>query len=268
MKYNMNINGVCFSASFDKNGLFEGHSASLVIDWMNETKTPSNWGVGKEVKLHNLSLSDLRKLSYSIDEYIQAVNETSKDDIGLRQALLTHAQKTTYFEQRTTFDRGYFGVMESLSLGLHLSDLSVNELLERIKERKLYYIKADAECIVDKGFIPVVSEKIAALSSMALDGFNAAIESIENIINHYKEEAENKEGVGNWDPKKSLPHVETDDKGDEVRTTIILDKELLKKVKFIAQTEGKTFKDKATEAFADMVEEWEEEPSNFKYLSC
>ena len=202
----MNINGVCFSASFDKNGLFEGHSASLIIDWMNETKTPSNWGVGKEVKLHNLSLSDLRKLSYSIDEYIQAVNETSKDDIGLRQALLTHAQKTTYFEQRTTFDRGYFGVMESLSLGLHLSDLSVNELLERIKERKLYYIKADAECIIDKG--------------------------------------------------------------DEVRTTIILDKELLKKIKFIALTEGKTFKDKATEAFADMVEEWEEEPSNFKYLSC
>lgn len=43
MKNNMNINGVCFSASFDKNGLFEGHSASLVIDWMNETKTPSNW---------------------------------------------------------------------------------------------------------------------------------------------------------------------------------------------------------------------------------
>ena len=70
MKNNMNINGVCFSASFDKNGLFEGHSASLVIDWMNETKTPSNWGVGKEVKLHNLSLSDLRKLSYSIDEFV------------------------------------------------------------------------------------------------------------------------------------------------------------------------------------------------------
>lgn len=259
MKNNMNINGICFSASFDKNGLFEGHSASLIIDWMNETKTPSNWGVGKEVKLHNLSLSDLRKLSYSIDEYIQAVNETSKDDIGLRQALLTHAQKTTYFEQRTTFDRGYFGVMESLSLGLHLSDLSVNELLERIKERKLYYIKADAECIVDKSFIPVVSEKIAALSSMALDGFNAAIGSIENIINHYKEEAENKEDIGNWEPKKSLPHVETDDKDDETRTTIIINKDRLKRVKFIALTEGKTIKEIIAEVIDDKLERWEKE---------
>lgn len=177
MKNNMNINGVCFSASFDKNGLFEGHSASLVIDWMNETKTPSNWSVGKEVKVHNLSLSDLRKLSYSIDEYIQAVNETSKDDIGLRQALLTHAQKTTYFEQRTTFDRGYFGVMESLSLGLHLSDLSVNELLERIKERKPIYIEfcvthASDEAKLHSGnkIIEILIEDEESISSLIESG--------------------------------------------------------------------------------------------------
>lgn len=59
--------------------------------------------------------------------------------------------------------------------------------------------------------------------------------------------------------KESRPSVEAGCKAGDTRTTIILNKELLKKVKFIALAEGKTIKDKATEAFTTMVEEWEKE---------
>ena len=59
--------------------------------------------------------------------------------------------------------------------------------------------------------------------------------------------------------KESRPSVEAGCKAGDTRTTIILNKELIKKVKFIALAEGKTIKDKATEAFTTMVEEWEKE---------
>ncbi|WP_444366809.1 hypothetical protein [Prevotella sp.] len=59
--------------------------------------------------------------------------------------------------------------------------------------------------------------------------------------------------------KESRPSVEAGCKAGDTRTTIILNKELIKKVKFIALAEGKTIKDKATEAFTTMVEKWEKE---------
>ena len=59
--------------------------------------------------------------------------------------------------------------------------------------------------------------------------------------------------------KEPRPSVEAGCKAGDTRTTIILNKELIKKVKFIALAEGKTIKDKATEAFKTMVEEWEKE---------
>ena len=116
----MEINGVRFIAGFDREGLFKGHSASIVLDWLNEPQKPSRWGTGKEVKIDNLSLSDLKLLADSINKYIKAVEMSSKNDESLRQALLCHAQKTTYFEKYTNFDRGYCGVMESLALGLQI----------------------------------------------------------------------------------------------------------------------------------------------------
>lgn len=45
--------------------------------------------------------------------------------------------------------------------------------------------------------------------------------------------------------KESRPSVEAGCKAGDTRTTIILNKELIKKVKFIALAEGKTIKDKA-----------------------
>lgn len=197
----MEINGVRFHAGFDKEGLFKGHSASIVIDWLNETKKPTKWGVGKEVKIDNLSLSDLKVLSDSINKYIKAVEKSQKNDTCLRQALLTHAQKTTYFEKYTSFDKGYCGVMESLSLGLQLTNMSVNEIIARIKERKDKYLDFEEKSIVDEGFIPNLTKADCAVQSMAFDGYNAAMQSIENIINHYKEEAVDKEKVGNWKPE-------------------------------------------------------------------
>ena len=59
--------------------------------------------------------------------------------------------------------------------------------------------------------------------------------------------------------KESRSSVEAGCKAGDTRTTIILNKELIKKVKFIALAEGKTIKDKATEAFTTMVEKWEKE---------
>lgn len=198
----MEINGVRFTAGFDREGLFKGHSASIVLDWLNETKKPSRWGTGKEVKIDNLSLSDLKVLSESINKYIKAVEKSCKNDESLRQTLLCHAQKTTYFERFTNFDRGYCGVMESLALGLQISDMSVNEIIARIRERKNVYLDFEENSIIDEGFIPDQTKAECAKKSLALDGYNAAMESIQKIIEHFKSEAVNKEKVGTWKPGK------------------------------------------------------------------
>lgn len=197
----MEINGVRFSAGFDREGLFKGHSASIVLDWLNETGKPSGWGTGKEVKIDNLSLSDLKVLSDSINKYIKTVEKSNRNDESLRQALLCHAQKTTYFEKFSNFDRGYCGVMESLALGLQLSDMSVNEIIARIRERKNVYLDFEKQSIVDDGFIPDLTKAECAMKSMAFDGYNAAMKSIENIIGHFKAEAADANNVGNWKPK-------------------------------------------------------------------
>ena len=47
--------------------------------------------------------------------------------------------------------------------------------------------------------------------------------------------------------------------GYETRTTIIINKDRLKKVKFIALTEGKTIKEIIAEVIDDKLERWEKE---------
>lgn len=53
------------------------------------------------------------------------------------------------------------------------------------------------------------------------------------------------------------PSVEAGCKAGDARTTIILNKELIRKVKFIALAEGATIKDKVSEALQVVVESWE-----------
>lgn len=55
------------------------------------------------------------------------------------------------------------------------------------------------------------------------------------------------------------PSTETGCKEGDARTTIILNKELIKKVKFIALAEGSTIKDKVSEALQAVVANWEAE---------
>lgn len=53
------------------------------------------------------------------------------------------------------------------------------------------------------------------------------------------------------------PSTENGCKAGEARTTVILNKELVKKVKYIALAEGTSIKDKVTEGLTAIVEEWE-----------
>lgn len=53
------------------------------------------------------------------------------------------------------------------------------------------------------------------------------------------------------------PATENGCKVGEARTTIILNKELVKKVKYIALAEGCSIKDKVSEGLAIIVEHWE-----------
>lgn len=55
------------------------------------------------------------------------------------------------------------------------------------------------------------------------------------------------------------PSVEAGCKEGDTRTTIILNKELIRKIKFIALAEGSTIKDKVSEALQAVVEAWEAE---------
>lgn len=53
------------------------------------------------------------------------------------------------------------------------------------------------------------------------------------------------------------PSTENGCKAGEARTTVILNKELVKKVKYIALAEGSSIKDKVTEGLTAIVEQWE-----------
>ena len=53
------------------------------------------------------------------------------------------------------------------------------------------------------------------------------------------------------------PSTETGCKAGDARTTVILNKELVKKVKYIALAEGSSIKDKVTEGLTAIVEQWE-----------
>ena len=53
------------------------------------------------------------------------------------------------------------------------------------------------------------------------------------------------------------PSTENGCKAGEARTTVILNKELVKKVKYIALAEGSSIKDKVTEVLTSIVEQWE-----------
>lgn len=55
------------------------------------------------------------------------------------------------------------------------------------------------------------------------------------------------------------PSIEAGCKKGDARTTIILNKELIRKVKFIALAEGSTIKDKVSEALQAVVTSWEAE---------
>ena len=55
------------------------------------------------------------------------------------------------------------------------------------------------------------------------------------------------------------PSTENGCKVGEARTTVILNKELVKKVKYIALAEGTSIKDKVTEGLTAIVEQWEKE---------
>lgn len=53
------------------------------------------------------------------------------------------------------------------------------------------------------------------------------------------------------------PSTENGCKAGEARTTVILNKELVKKVKYIALAEDTSIKDKVTQGLTTIVEEWE-----------
>lgn len=58
-------------------------------------------------------------------------------------------------------------------------------------------------------------------------------------------------------PVEVRPSTENGCKAGEARTTVILNKELVKKVKYIALAEGTSIKDKVTEGLSAIVEQWE-----------
>ena len=53
------------------------------------------------------------------------------------------------------------------------------------------------------------------------------------------------------------PSTENGCKAGEARTTVILNKELVKKIKYIALAEGTSIKEKVTEGLTAIVEQWE-----------
>ena len=53
------------------------------------------------------------------------------------------------------------------------------------------------------------------------------------------------------------PSTENGCKAGEARTTVILNKELVKKIKYIALAEGTSIKEKVTEGLTVIVEQWE-----------
>lgn len=78
-----------------------------------------------------------------------------------------------------------------------------------------------------------------------------------------KEETAN-ETKANSTNEQQRPSIERGCKVGEARTTIILNKELTKKVKYIALTRGSSIKDIVTEVLTELVERWEAEEGKIK----
>ena len=76
------------------------------------------------------------------------------------------------------------------------------------------------------------------------------------LISKKKESAKKTEEAPTETPEVR-PSTENGCKAGEARTTVILNKELVKKVKYIALAEGSSIKDKVTEGLTAIVEQWE-----------
>lgn len=85
---------------------------------------------------------------------------------------------------------------------------------------------------------------------------NKANSLVSNLLSSNTKKQENTVEKTEQTPR---PSVEAGCKEGDARTTIILNKELIRKVKFIALAEGSTIKNKVTEALQMVVQAWESE---------
>lgn len=77
------------------------------------------------------------------------------------------------------------------------------------------------------------------------------------LISKKKESAKKTEEAPVEATPEVRPSTENGCKAGEARTTVILNKELVKKIKYIALAEGSSIKDKMTEGLTAIVEQWE-----------
>lgn len=128
---------------------------------------------------------------------------------------------------------------------------SIQEFVESINKEK-YYESSLVDFPIEDWFVEVHPEK--GLVYHFYDCF------------YYKTDAEELRRIGLQQKAVETPvevttevcqSTENECETGEARTTVILNKELVKKVKYIALAEGSGIKDKVTEGLTAIVEQWE-----------
>ena len=200
----MEINGLNFRRRFNENGVSSGFDVDKSFTWKSDYGNSNMFdSYHKEVKLQGLTLSDLKILAASINEFVKRQKKGEKNDVNLRNDLNQFIVDNAYNATDLAYHKGYNSVLETCKIGLTMTDMSVNEIIAKIKEFKERFTDFDGEHIVD--YNPLFGTEFeVACDVIKLDGYNKALHGLLRIIETHKEEADAKEAVGNWKPTKKV----------------------------------------------------------------
>ncbi len=200
----MEINGLKFERRFNENGVSSGFDVNKRFTWSEEGGKDFGFSdYGKEVRLQGLTLDDLVILSDSIKEFVKAQRKGYKDDVNLRSDLATYIRDNAYNSLDLAFKKGFNSVLTTCQIGLKMTNMSVNEIIDKIKEFKQQFTDYDGQNIIDYdpifGTVNEVDRDV-----IKLEGYNKALHALLRIIETHKKEAADKDAVGNWKPTKKV----------------------------------------------------------------
>lgn len=200
----MEINGLKFRRNFDSNGVSSGFDVDKRFTWSGEYNRKALFAdYHKEVKITGLTLPELKLLADSINKFVKVQKKGEKNDQNLRADINQYIIDNAYNSTDIAYRKGFNSVLETCRFGLEMTEMSVNEIIAKIREFKQRFTDYDGYHVVEYEPLFGTSREVDC-DVIKLDGYNKAMHALLRIIESHKEEAEDKDAVGNWKPKTKV----------------------------------------------------------------